>query len=64
MFYTGKDCAVYQPFLFPTVKIVSSLGKRQAREIQRALESEGMYATFQDNFATIVKDNQDDSQDD
>ena len=60
MFHTGGDCAACQPLLFSTVKIVSSLGKRQAREIRRALELEGIYATFQDNFAAIDK-NRDDS---
>ena len=62
MFHTGRNCAACQPVLFPTVKIESSLGKRQAREI--CWESAGIYATFQDNFSTIGKDNRDDSRDD
>ena len=61
MFHTGIDCAACQPLLFLTVKIGSSLEKRQAREIPCALESEGIYATFQDNFAAIDKDNRDNS---
>ena len=52
------------PLLFPTVKIESSLGKIQTREIRRVLESEEMHATFQDNFAAIDKHNRDDPQGD
>ena len=32
----------------------------QAKEVRRALVSEGIYAMFQKNFAAIDKDNQDD----
>ena len=34
MFHTGRDCSACQPLLFPTVKIESSMVKRQAREIR------------------------------
>ena len=46
------------------MKTESRLVKRQAREIRRALESKGIYATFQGNFAATDKDNRDDSRDD
>ena len=54
MFHINRDCAACEPLLFPTVKIESVC----------ALESEGIYATIQDNSATINEDNQDDFQDD
>ena len=65
MFHTGRDCTeACPPLLFLTVKIESNLGKRQTREIRRALELEGINTTFQDNFAVIDKDIRDDSRDD
>ena len=59
MFHTGRDCAACQLLIFSTMKIESSLGKRQARKIRHALKWEGIYALFQNNFAAINKDTPD-----